>query len=112
MFLDFSNMELRSLDHVKRIEKSLVAASEAIGTKYNLVVDYDGFSITEDDVLDAYSEFVGRQNVKYVKSAVRYTSSAFKQQLRFSQALQSLGVEPNMVEKQQQQPQQQVRAKL
>ncbi len=102
-------MELRSLDDIIAIEKSIDAVSENIGNKYNLIVDYDGFSITEDDLLDAYSEFVGRANVKYVKSAVRYTSSAFKQQLRFSQALRSLGVEPNMVEKQQQQL---VRSKL
>ncbi|HLO61805.1 MAG TPA: acyl CoA:acetate/3-ketoacid CoA transferase [Azonexus sp.] len=95
-FLDFSGLNVRSADDIRRIEAAVDAALDPLGHKVNAIVNYDRFSILPE-LVDAYIEMVKGVVERHYHDVTRYTSSTFLR-MKLGEALQQRDIEPKISE--------------
>ena len=95
-FLDFSGLNVRSTDDIRRIEAAVDAALDPIGHKVNAIVNYDRFSILPE-LVDAYIEMVKGVVDRHYHDVTRYTSSTFLR-MKLGEALEKRQIVPKISE--------------
>ena len=95
-FLDFSGLNVRSTDDIRRVEAAVDAALDPIGHKVNAIVNYDRFSILPE-LVDAYIDMVKGVVDRHYHDVTRYTSSTFLR-MKLGEALQKRDIEPKISE--------------
>ncbi len=95
-FLDFSGLNVRSADDIRRIEAAVDAALDPVGHKVNAIVNYDRFSILPE-LVDAYIDMVKGVVERHYHDVTRYTSSTFLR-MKLGEALEKRQIAPKISE--------------
>jgi propionate CoA-transferase len=95
-FLDFSGLNVRSTDDIRRIETAVDAALDPIGHKVNAIVNYDRFSILPE-LVDDYIGMVKGVVDRHYHDVTRYTSSTFLR-MKLGEALEKRQISPKISE--------------
>ena len=95
-FLDFSGLNVRSTDDIRRVEAAVDAALDPIGHKVNAIVNYDRFSILPE-LVDAYIEMVKGVVDRHYHDVTRYTSSTFLR-MKLGEAMEKRHIAPKISE--------------
>ncbi|WP_295009077.1 acyl CoA:acetate/3-ketoacid CoA transferase [uncultured Dechloromonas sp.] len=93
-FLDFSGLNVRSADDIRRIEAAVDAALDPVGHKVNAIVNYDRFSILPE-LVDAYIDMVKGVVERHYHDVTRYTSSTFLR-MKLGEALEKRQIAPKI----------------
>lgn len=95
-FLDFSGLNVRNEDDIRRIEAAVDAALDPIGHKVNAIVNYDRFSILPE-LIDDYITMVKGVVDRHYHDVTRYTSSTFLR-MKLGEALEKRQIVPKISE--------------
>lgn len=95
-FLDFSGLNVRNGDDIRRIEAAVDAALDPIGHKVNAIVNYDRFSILPE-LIDDYITMVKGVVDRHYHDVTRYTSSTFLR-MKLGEALEKRQIVPKISE--------------
>ena len=76
LFLNFEQLEVKSIESVEAIRARVQAICEPLGHKVYGIVNYEGF-VLDRDVEDAYVEMVKDVVERYYLGVTRFTTSAF-----------------------------------
>ncbi len=95
-FLDFSGLNVRSADDIRRIEAAGDAALDPVGHKVNAIVNYDRFSILPE-LVDDYIGMVKGVVERHYHDVTRYTSSTFLR-MKLGEALAKRQIAPKISE--------------
>ncbi|MBL8403597.1 MAG: acyl CoA:acetate/3-ketoacid CoA transferase [Dechloromonas sp.] len=93
-FLDFSGLNVRSADDIRRIEAAVDAALDPVGHKVNAIVNYDRFSILPE-LVDDYIGMVKGVVERHYHDVTRYTASTFLR-MKLGEALAKRQIAPNI----------------
>ncbi len=96
LFLNFENLEVKTIDIVNAAKDRIRAIVEPLGHKVYAVVNYDGFML-DRDVEDAYLDAVQEMGERYFHGVTRFTTSAFMH-AKLGDALATRGVAPHIFE--------------
>ncbi|WP_020178256.1 acyl CoA:acetate/3-ketoacid CoA transferase [Methylopila sp. M107] len=96
LFLNFENLEMKSLDLVKAATDAISSIVGPLGHKVYAVVNYDGF-VLDRDVEAAYLDAVQEMGKRYFLGVTRFTTSAFMH-AKLGDALANRGVAPHIYE--------------
>jgi propionate CoA-transferase len=96
LFLNFSELRVKSADIIERGKENVRAIVEPLGHKVYAVVNYDGFEL-DLDFEDAYLESVREVGEKYFHGVTRFTTSAFMR-AKLGEQLDKRGVAPHIFE--------------
>src|SRR6266851_1468057 len=96
LFLNFENLEVKTIDIVNAAKDRIRAIVEPLGHKVYAVVNYDGF-VLDRDVEDAYLDAVQEMGERYFHGVTRFTTSAFMH-AKLGDALATRGVAPHIFE--------------
>jgi propionate CoA-transferase len=96
LFLNFENLEVKTIDLVNAAKDRIRAIVEPLGHKVYAVVNYDGFAL-ERDVEDAYLDAVQEMGERYFHGVTRFTTSAFMH-AKLGETLTKRGVAPHIFE--------------
>ena len=96
LFLNFENLEVKTIDLVNAAKDRIRAIVEPLGHKVYAVVNYDGF-VLERDVEDAYLDAVQEMGKRYFHGVTRFTTSAFMH-AKLGETLTKRGVAPHIFE--------------
>jgi propionate CoA-transferase len=95
-FLDFSGLNVRSADDIRRIEAAVDAALDPVGHKVNAIVNYDRFSILPE-LVDDYIGMVKGVVERHYLDVTRYTSSTFLR-MKLGEAMEKRHIAPKISE--------------
>jgi len=95
-FLDFSGLNVRSADDIRRIEAAVDAALDPVGHKVNAIVNYDRFSILPE-LVDDYIGMVKGVVERHYHDVTRYTSSTFLR-MKLGEAMAKCQIAPKISE--------------
>ena len=95
-FLDFSGLNVRNGDDIRRIEAAVDAALDPLGHKVNAIVNYDRFSILPE-LIDDYITMVKGVVDRHYHDVTRYTSSTFLR-MKLGEALAKRQIAPKISE--------------
>ncbi|MCG2576284.1 acyl CoA:acetate/3-ketoacid CoA transferase [Dechloromonas sp. XY25] len=95
-FLDFSGLNVRSTDDIRRVEAAVDAALDPLGHKVNAIVNYDRFSILPE-LVDDYIEMVKGVVDRHYHDVTRYTSSTFLR-MKLGEAMEKRHLAPKISE--------------
>ena len=98
MFMNFEGLKIRTQQDIDEAYKVVDERLTAIGKKVSVIVNYDGFELSED-LTDAYTEAVKSLSEKHYRNVSRYTTSAFMR-LKLKDSLEGRGVQPHLFETQ------------
>jgi propionate CoA-transferase len=76
LFIDFEGLAVESEQDIADIEHEVERRVGPLGRRVQAVVNYDHFSI-RPQLMDAYSEMVGRLTERYYDKVTRYAASGF-----------------------------------
>ena len=76
LFLNFEKLEVKTLDMVEMIRRTVRAICEPLGKKVYAIVNYDGF-VLDREVEDAYVDMIQDVVAQYYEGVTRFTTSAF-----------------------------------
>ncbi len=93
-FLDFSGLNVRSADDIRRIEAAVDAALDPVGHKVNAIVNYDRFNISPE-LVDAYIDMVKGVVERHYHDVTRYTASTFLR-MKLGEALAKRQIAPKI----------------
>ncbi|MCH2222451.1 MAG: acyl CoA:acetate/3-ketoacid CoA transferase, partial [Dechloromonas sp.] len=93
-FLDFSGLNVRSADDIRRIEAAVDAALDPVGHKVNAIVNYDRFNILPE-LVDAYIDMVKGVVERHYHDVTRYTASTFLR-MKLGEALAKRQIAPKI----------------
>jgi propionate CoA-transferase len=96
LFLNFENLEVKTIDVVNAAKDRIRAIVEPRGHKVYAVVNYDGF-LLDRDVEDAYLDAVTEVGERYFHGVTRFTTSAFMH-AKLGESLAKRGVAPHIFE--------------
>ena len=96
LFLNFEQLELKSIDSVEAIRARVRAICEPLGHKVYGIVNYEGF-VLDRDVEDAYVEMVKDVVERYYLGVTRFTTSAFMR-AKLGDSLAKRAVAPHIFE--------------
>src|SRR6266849_5608325 len=96
LFLNFENLEVKTIDIVNAAKDRIRAIVEPLGHKVYAVVNYDGF-VLDRDVEDAYLDGVQEMGERYFHGVTRFTTSAFMH-AKLGETLAKRGVAPHIFE--------------
>jgi propionate CoA-transferase len=96
LFLNFENLEVKTIDVVNAAKDRIRAIVEPLGNKVYAVVNYDGF-LLDRDVEDAYLDAVTEVGERYFHGVTRFTTSAFMH-AKLGESLTKRGVAPHIFE--------------
>jgi len=95
-FLNMEGMSLVSADQIEAIGTEVSKRLAAIGTKVQMVVNYDNFYLAPA-LTDDYISLTRRLAERYYASVTRYTTSSFMR-LKLTEQLSSRGLAPHIYE--------------
>jgi propionate CoA-transferase len=96
LFLNFENLEVKTIDVVNTAKDRIRAIVEPLGHKVYAVVNYDGF-LLDRDLEDAYLDAVTELSERYYHGVTRFTTSAFMH-AKLGETLTKRGVAPHIFE--------------
>ncbi len=96
LFLNFENLEVKTIDIVNAAKDRIRVIVEPLGHKVYAVVNYDGF-VLDRDVEDAYLDAVQEMGERYFHGVTRFTTSAFMH-AKLGETLTKRGVAPHIFE--------------
>ena len=96
LFLNFENLEVKTIDVVNAAKDRIRAIVEPLGHKVYAVVNYDGF-LLDRDLEDAYLDAVTELGERYYHGVTRFTTSAFMH-VKLGETLTKRGVAPHIFE--------------
>ena len=96
LFLNFENLQMKSLDLVTAATDAISSIVEPLGHKVYAIVNYDGF-VLDRDVEAAYLDAVQEMGKRYFLGVTRFTTSAFMH-AKLGDALTNRGVAPHIYE--------------
>jgi propionate CoA-transferase len=96
LFLNFEDLEVKSMHLVNDVKERIRAICEPLGHKVYAIVNYDGF-VVDRDVEDAYLDGVQEMGERYFHGVTRFTTSAFMR-AKLGDALGKRGVAPHIFE--------------
>ena len=96
LFLNLSELVVKSDDIVERFKERIRSIVEPLGHKVYAVVNYDGFEL-DRDVEDAYLDAVKELGDRYFHGVTRFTTSAFMR-AKLGDSLSKRGVAPHIYE--------------
>lgn len=96
LFLNFSELKVKSSDIIERGLENIRAIVEPLGHKVYAVVNYDGFEL-DPEYEDAYLQSVEDMGRKYFHGVTRFTTSAFMR-AKLGEQLGKRGVAPHIFE--------------
>ena len=96
LFLNFENLEVKTIDVVNAAKDRIRAIVEPLGHKVYTVVNYDGF-LLDRDLEDAYFDAVTELSERYYHGVTRFTTSAFMH-AKLGETLKKRGVAPHIFE--------------
>jgi len=76
LFLNFEQLEVKTLETVEAIRQKVRAICEPLGHKVYAIVNYEGF-VLDRDVEDAYTKMVHEVVERYYLGVTRFTTSSF-----------------------------------
>ena len=76
LFLNFEQLEVKTLETVEAIRQKVSAICEPLGHKVYAIVNYEGF-VLDRDVEDAYTHMVQEVVERYYLGVTRFTTSSF-----------------------------------
>ena len=76
LFINFEGLAVENLQDIEEIESEVARRCAALGTRVDVVVNYDHFSI-RPDLMDAYAAMVKRLAERYYARVTRYAASGF-----------------------------------
>ena len=76
LFLNFEQLEVKTLEMVEAIRQKVSAICEPLGHKVYAIVNYEGF-VLDRDVEDAYTHMVQEVVERYYLGVTRFTTSSF-----------------------------------
>jgi propionate CoA-transferase len=76
LYLNFEKMRVRSIDDIEKVREAVVATCAPLGTRVNVLANYDGFRIDETIEPD-WARMVDDVTEKYYGEVSRYSGSAF-----------------------------------
>ena len=76
LFVNFEGLAVDSLQDIEEIEAEVTHRVEPLGTRVNVVVNYDHFSI-RPELVDAYAGMVHRLADRYYARVTRYAANGF-----------------------------------
>lgn len=96
LFLNFENLEVKSIDLIEESEERIREICEPLGHKVYAIVNYDGFEI-ERDLEDSYLEKVKELTDLYYLSVTRFATNAFTR-AKLGDELKKGGIASNFYE--------------
>jgi propionate CoA-transferase len=96
LFLNFENLEVKTIDIVNAAKDRIRAIVEPLGHKVYAVVNYDGFEL-DREFEDAYLDAVKEIGELYFHGVTRFTTSAFMH-AKLGESLTKRGVAPHIFE--------------
>jgi propionate CoA-transferase len=96
LFLNLSELEVKSLKIIERFREKLRSIVEPLGHKVYAVVNYDGFEL-DRGVEDAYLDAVQDLGDRYFHGVTRFSTSAFMR-AKLGDSLKKRGVAPHIYE--------------
>ncbi len=93
-FVNFERLDVRSQADIDAIDREFQAALAPIGRKVYAIVNYAGFHILPD-LIDSYTEMVGRIVSRHYLDVTRYTTSGFLR-MKLGSALSARGFAPHI----------------
>jgi len=76
LFINFEGLAVETLQDIEEIEAEVSRRCAPLGTRVDVVVNYDHFSI-RPDLMDAYAAMVKRLSDRYYARVTRYAASGF-----------------------------------
>jgi len=76
LFINFEGLAVESAQDIDEIEAEVARRIEPLGTRVDVVVNYDHFSI-RPELMDAYCAMVERLTERYYARVTRYAASGF-----------------------------------
>ena len=76
LFINFEGLAVETLQDIEEIEAEVSRRCATLGTRVDVVVNYDHFSI-RPDLMDAYAAMVKRLSDRYYARVTRYAASGF-----------------------------------
>ena len=98
-FLNMEGMSLITPEDVAAVEDEVGKRLAAVGTKVQMIVNYDNFYLAPN-LTDDFRSIVGRLAESYYASVTRYTTSSFMR-LKLSDQLTHRGLAPHIYESRQ-----------
>ncbi len=96
LFLNFENLEVKTVDLINAGRDRIRAICEPLGHKVYVVVNYDGF-VVDRDLENTYLDGVQEMAERYYHGVTRFTTSAFMR-AKLGDALATRGVAPHIFE--------------
>jgi propionate CoA-transferase len=96
LFLNFQALKLRTPEDAADVREAVERKCREIGKKVDVIVNYDGFEVSEP-ALDAYAEVVDHMVSHYYGKIMRYTTSAFLRD-KLGTAIKERGLAPHIYE--------------
>jgi propionate CoA-transferase len=96
LFLNFQALKLRTPKDAQDVQDAVERRCQEIGRKVDVIVNYDGFEVSEP-ALDAYAQVVEHMVTHYYGKITRYTTSAFLRD-KLGAAIQDRGLAPHIFE--------------
>lgn len=96
LFLNFENLEMKTIDTVKAATSKIGSIVEPLGHKVYAIVNYDGF-VLDADVESEYLNAVKEMGERYFLGVTRFTTSAFML-AKLGDAMSKRGVAPHIFE--------------
>ncbi|MCF7996883.1 MAG: malonate decarboxylase subunit alpha [Chromatiaceae bacterium] len=96
LFLNFQALTLRTPKDAQDVQDAVERKCKEIGKQVDVVVNYDGFAVSEP-ALDAYAQVVEHMVTHYYGKITRYTTSAFLRD-KLGTAIQDRGLAPHIYE--------------
>ena len=96
VFVNLSGLLIETDDELSAFEKDLNSFFSSLGTKVNLVSNYDGISIGPR-MAAKFANVLGQLEYDYYLTATRYTTSAFLRQ-KLGQDLKNRSISPHIFE--------------
>ncbi|MGD9299764.1 MAG: acyl CoA:acetate/3-ketoacid CoA transferase [Thiohalocapsa sp.] len=96
LFLNFQALKLRTPKDAQDVQDAVERRCQEIGRKVDVIVNYDGFEVSEP-ALDAYAQVVEHMVTHYYGKITRYTTSAFLRD-KLGAAIQDRDLAPHIFE--------------
>lgn len=96
LFLNFQGLTLRTPDDAAEVLQAVEGKCREIGHRVDVIVNYDGFEITEP-AMDAYAAVVEYMVANHYARITRYTTSTFLRE-KLGKAINQRGLPPHIYE--------------